>query len=275
MAEKKKFTFISLASGSSGNCYYLQTSAITLLIDAGIGPRVMKKRLAQYNLNYEGIDAILITHDHADHIKGVGYFGEKRNVPVYATEKVHAGMNRSYCMTYKLTNSARVVEKEVTFSLGDVQITPFEVSHDSTDSVGYLLQIGDLNFCVCTDVGHLSETVIRYASQAQLLVLESNYDEDMLQRGPYPYHLKQRIVGDNGHLSNADAARFVREFAHKDVRHIWLCHLSQDNNHPQLAYKNMEQALMDTGHIVGEDVQLDVLKRLTPSDMYIYEYTSK
>lgn len=273
MAEKKEFTFISLASGSSGNCYYLKTSEITILVDAGIGPRVMKKRLAEHKLTYEDIDAILITHDHADHIKGVGYFGEKRNVPVYSTEKVHAGMNRSYCMTYKLTNSVRIVEKEVSFTLGDVHITPFDVSHDSTDSVGYLLKIGDLNFCVCTDVGHISETVIQYASQAHLLVLESNYDEDMLQRGPYPYHLKKRIVGEKGHLSNADAARFVREFAHKDVRHIWLCHLSQDNNHPQLAYKNVEQALMDAGHMVGEDVKLDVLKRLTPSEMYKYEYT--
>lgn len=266
--EKSTVRFISLASGSSGNCYYLGYKDYGILIDAGIGIRTIKKRLKEVNISMESLRGVLITHDHADHIKAVGHLGEKLNIPIYTTVSIHEGINRSYCMTEKLYSSVRHIEKEHPIQLADFHVEAFEVPHDGTDNVGYCIQVAGKTFSFLTDLGEITELAARYIQKANYLILEANYDEEMLQMGPYPAYLKQRIAGKNGHLSNIAAANFLAENIHPGLKQIWLCHLSKDNNHPELACKTIELKLREKNINIGKDVDLCALKRMTPSELY-------
>ena len=164
-----KLSFLSLASGSSGNCYYLGTPEFGVLIDAGIGIRTIKKVLKDKAIDFSKIVAVLITHDHADHIKTVGCLGEKHCIPVYTTEAVHRGISKSRYVEETLVSSRKVIEKEVPFMIRDFRITAFEVPHDSTDNVGYYIEYGDHKFTLATDVGHITETVSKYMGMANHL----------------------------------------------------------------------------------------------------------
>lgn len=266
-----KVRFISLASGSSGNCYYLGTGKYGILIDAGIGIRTIKKALKEINVSLETIRAVFVTHDHADHIKAVGHLGEKFNIPVYTTARIHEGINKSYCMTEKLSSSVRYLEKEQPMKLEDFCIESFEVPHDGTDNVGYCIEIGEKVFSFLTDLGEITPTAAKYICKANYLIIEANYDEEMLKMGPYPTYLKERISSSTGHMSNSDTAEFLAENINEHLKYIWLCHLSKDNNHPELAFKTIEWKLKAKGVLVGKDVQLLALKRSTPSDLYEFE----
>ncbi len=266
-----KIKFISLASGSSGNCYYLGTDKHGILIDAGIGIRTIKRNLKEVNLSLTNVRAVFITHDHADHIKAVGHLGEKYNIPVYSTKEIHEGINKSYCMTEKLYSSVHYINKEEPMEIDEFKILAFEVPHDGTDNVGYCIEIGDKIFSFLTDLGHITETAAHYICKANYLILEANYDLEMLRMGPYPKYLKERIAGPNGHMSNTDTADFLAENITENLKYIWLCHLSKDNNHPELAYKTVEWKLKSKGIIVGKDVQLIALKRSSPSDFYEFD----
>lgn len=266
-----KLIFFSLASGSSGNCYYLGTPEYGLLIDAGIGIRTIKKVLKDRSIDLSQIVAILVTHDHADHIKTVGYLGEKMSISVYTTEGVHRGIAKSRYVEETLTTSKRVIEKEVPFFIRDFEVTAFPVPHDSTDSVGYYIKYGKHRFTIATDVGHINEKVSEYICKANHLVLEANYDDEMLRYGNYPQFLKERVAGPIGHLSNQEAAEFLATHYTLDLKNIWLCHLSRDNNHPELAYKTVDIRLFEEGIRVGKDVSLVALKRTTPSDVYEFD----
>lgn len=261
--------FMSLGSGSSGNSYYLQAGSTRLLIDAGISPRTMKKHLRGAGVNLEDIDAVFVTHDHADHIKAVGYLANDLDKPVYATELVHQGINRNFCVSSKLTpKHVRVIQKEVAVQVGDFVVTAFDVPHDSTDCVGYRLEADSIVFCLLTDVGHVTSTLEGQVALADYIVLESNHDENMLVMGNYPAYLKGRIRGDKGHLSNGDSARLLAEHATPRLKHVWLCHLSEENNHPELARKTMETVCRSYGIVLGKDFAMDILKRKMPSEMY-------
>lgn len=260
---------MSLGSGSSGNSYYLQAGCTSLLIDAGISPRTMKKHLKGAGVALEDIDAVFVTHDHADHIKAVGYMANDLDKPVYATELVHQGINRNFCVTSKLTpEHVRVIQKEVPVRVGDFTVTAFDVPHDSTDCVGYRVEAGGVTFCLLTDVGHVTPTLEEQVAVADYIVLESNHDEDMLMMGNYPAYLKGRIRGPKGHLNNQDAARLLAEHATPRLKHVWLCHLSEENNHPELARKTMETVCRSFGILPGKDFAMDILKRKVPSQMY-------
>lgn len=266
-----KLSFISLASGSSGNCYYLGTKEYGILIDAGIGIRTIRKVLKDYGIDFSRIIAVLITHDHADHIKTVGCLGEKFNIPVYATEAVHTGIEKSRYVEESLTLSKRVIEKEICFHIRDFGITAFEVPHDSSDNVGYHIVFGTHKFTFATDVGHVTETVAKYVRMANHLIIEANYDEEMLRFGSYPPFLKERVASPTGHLSNREAAEFLAANYSEQLKDIWLCHLSRDNNHPELAYKTIDIRLFQEGIRVGKDVSLTALKRTTPSEIFEFE----
>ena len=196
---------------------------------------------------------------------------EKMNIPVYTTARIHAGINRSYCMTEKLSSSVRYLEKQEPMMLEDFRIESFEVPHDGTDNVGYCIEIDGKVFSFLTDLGEITPTAARYISKAHYLILEANYDEEMLKMGPYPQYLKERIASRTGHMSNSDTAEFLAENITEHLRYIWLCHLSKDNNHPELAFKTVEWKLKNKGVIVGKDVQLLALKRNTPSELYVFE----
>lgn len=262
--------FLSLGSGSCGNCYFLGTGSYGILIDAGIGIRSIKKYLAGNGIAWGQIKALLITHDHADHIKSAGNVGERCGIPVYCTESMHQGMNRNYCMTQKLSNaSVRYICKEVPFMIDDFKITAFEVPHDGTDNVGYCIEIDGKTFTIATDIGHITPTALPYLNKANYLVLEANYDAQMLQDGPYPLFLKERITNGNGHLCNDEMALYIKEHYRSALKHVWLCHLSEENNHPALVQKCIEQALESLGVTPNVETKVTVLKRRTPSVLYL------
>lgn len=176
--------FICLGSGSSGNSYFLFSENYGILIDAGIGIRTLKKHFNTCGLSLKQIKAVLITHDHADHVKAVGSLANEYGIPVYATELVHGGIKRNYCVHPKLKEeNIRFLQKGQTLELDHFVITPFDVPHDSADNVGYSVQYGDVNFCLITDAGHVTEQFGGYIAQANYLVLEANHDEDMLMMG--------------------------------------------------------------------------------------------
>ncbi len=257
-----KYSFFSLSSGSCGNCYYLGNSHYGILIDAGIGPRIIKKRLAEYGVDYTSIYALLITHDHYDHIRAAGYLGEKYNIPVYATETVHEGIRKCPLVKNSLIGRNRcVIEKEKSFVIEDFRITAFDVPHDSSDNAGYFFEFGNHKLTLATDVGKITERIAYYVSKSHHLIIESNYDEAMLRNGNYPFHLKQRITNGNGHLSNRQTADFLAENFPSQLKNIWLCHLSGDNNHPDLALKTTNDRLKEKGIPVGTDVNVDVFRR--------------
>ena len=263
--------FLSLASGSSGNCYFIGTSEYGMLIDAGIGIRSIKKILKEHDIDLSQIMAVLVTHDHTDHIKVVGCLGEKYNIPIYATEEVHQGIARSRYVEEVITTSKRIVKKEEPFTIRDFEITAFEVLHDGSDNVGYHITFGNHKFTLATDVGQITPDIERYMRVSNHLVIEANYDTEMLRNGNYPAFLKSRIESTTGHLSNKEAADFLCSIFDECHRNIWLCHLSRDNNHPELAYKTVQLALRQFGIVVGKDVNLTALKRTTPSDIYFFE----
>ena len=218
--------FLSFGSGSSGNCYLLFTDTDCLMIDCGVGIRTLKKHFHNYGLQLKMVHNMLITHDHADHVKSVGSVS------------------------------------------GDFKVTPFEVPHDSTDCVGYSIEHNGIRFTLITDCGHITEEIAHFISISNYLVIEANHEPEKLIAGPYPRHLKERISGPNGHLSNEACAQALVENASPILHHVWLCHLSDENNHPELAKKTIETVLRDSGIVVGKDFMVEVLKRKIPSELY-------
>jgi phosphoribosyl 1,2-cyclic phosphodiesterase len=265
-----KLRFQSFASGSSGNCYFIGNASNGILIDAGIGVKTIRKCLKNIGLDFNNILGVFVTHDHADHIKAVGPVGEKYRVPVYSTRKIHEGIHRSYCVTEKLYSSRKFIEKGESVDVGDFKVSAFHVSHDSTDCVGYTVEYQGKRFTFATDLGYVSPEVAEHAVQADYLLLEANYDEQMLRQGPYPVQLQERIMADTGHLSNDQAGRFLAEHYNPRTKHIFLCHLSRENNLPEVAYTTIQNYLEEKKVVVGQDVQLVTLERTDPSELYIF-----
>lgn len=265
--------FMSLGSGSSGNCYLLQSGGSSILLDAGISMRTIKKHLKDCGISLESdVDAVFITHDHADHIKAVGSLASDCGKRIYATELVHEGIACNRCLKISIPAERKAfVEKGKPMEVGAFRITPFEVPHDSRDCVGYVVEADGVRFCLVTDVGHVTEEICQQVSAANYLVLEANHDKDMLFMGKYSAFLKSRISSDRGHLNNEQAATLLAEHATPRLRHVWLCHLSEENNHPVLARKTAEAVLRSHGIVPGVDFLLDILKRKTPSEFYVLE----
>ena len=240
-----------------------------LLIDLGVGLRGLKKDCRDYGVSLAKVRHVLITHDHADHIKSVGSFSGEYHVPVYATREVHAGINRNYCVTKKLiAEQTRFVQKGVTIQVGEFQVTPFGVPHDSTDNVGFFIEAGGTNFCLVTDAGYVTDDIRQYIRRARNLVIEANHDVEMVMGGPYPKFLKDRILSPTGHLSNRDCGTAIVDNMSEQLQRVWLCHLSQENNHPELARKTVGGILRSHGVIDNVDLQLEVLRRTTPTGPY-------
>lgn len=264
--------FISFGSGSSGNCYYLSTGTDALLIDIGVGLRGLKKDCREYGVSLSQIRHVLVTHDHADHIKSVGSFSHDYQIPVYATREVHVGMTRNYCVSQKVPSElARILEKGHTEQIGDFVVIPFAVPHDSSDNVGYFIEAGGTNICIITDAGMVTDEMKCYIQRARHLVIEANHDTEMVLSGPYPKFLKDRILSQTGHLCNRDCAQAVVDNMSDFLQHVWLCHLSEENNHPELARKTVDTVFRNYGVIPGVDLQLEVLKRNSPTGPYDLE----
>lgn len=266
-----RLRFQSFASGSSGNCYYIGNASCGILIDAGIGVRTIKKNLRALGLDFQHIWGVFVTHDHADHIRAVGSLGEIHHVPVYTTRKIHEGINNSYCVTEKLNGSRRFIEKNETIEIAGFNITAFQVSHDATDSVGYTVEYQGKRFTFATDQGYVCEEASQHLRSAHYMVFEANYDESMLSTGPYPADLKRRIRSNTGHLSNNQTGEFLAENYQDHLEAVFLCHLSKENNHPDVAFTTVKSYLEKKNIRVGKDLKLVILERFAPTELFIFD----
>ncbi|MCK9625364.1 MAG: MBL fold metallo-hydrolase [Bacteroidales bacterium] len=253
--------FISLSSGSNGNCYYLGNDRTSLLIDVGIGGRTIKKRLAEHDISVDTIDMVLVTHDHVDHIKYLGSFTERFQKPVFTTEKLHRSLTFHFCTKGHMGGCVKNTKPGEMTEYNGVKFSPFFVPHDATETVGYFIDFFGEKFTFITDLGEVTDDVVKYARLADHLIIESNYDVDMLIMGSYSPELKLRIMKGHGHLSNEQTAGLLKRAYHKELKSIYLCHLSENNNTPDLALKSAESALLSIGVRPGNDVMLYCLPR--------------
>lgn len=275
--------FMSFSSGSNGNCYFLHDGTNGIIIDAGVSLRRLKKYLIQRGFSLDSFQAILVTHDHLDHIRHLGSWCKHLNKPVYATSVLHEALMWHTFTRDWIAPCRRVLEEGSTvLNLGpDVamedcpSVKHFVVPHDATQTVGYLIEWHGTRFFLMTDAGRVTTEAIEYASSADAVVFESNYDMGMLIGGPYPHDLKMRICKGNGHLSNDECAEAVRRFWHPGLKNLFLCHLSENNNTPALAFEATAEALrsIDAGDgLTAKDVtNLQTLPRTTPSQVYILQ----
>ena len=261
--------FQAFGSGSSGNSYYLGTREQGILIDAGISARTIHKYLQAIGVDFNNILGVLITHDHADHIRAVGTLGERVHLPIFTTPEIHAGIDRNYGVKEKLRTSRRYFQKDVEWNLGPFTIQTCSISHDSTDCLCYAIEAFGQHFMIATDCGAPNEKMEAFIRQSNHIVIEANHDEQMLLNGPYPTYLKERILSDRGHQSNETCGELLERNWHDGIRNIWLCHLSQENNDPALAYETIAEHLLEIGIMPREDVYVKVLDRLNKSPLYI------
>lgn len=220
-------------------------------------------------LDYANIMGVLITHDHADHIRAVGTLGERVHLPIYASRLIHEGINRNYGVQEKLRTSQRYYEVGVEWELMGMKINTFAVSHDSTQCVGYVIDYQAQRFMIATDCGEPNAEMEAYIRTANHIVIEANHDEQMLLNGPYPTYLKQRILSPKGHQSNVTCGRLLAENYHEQMRNVFLCHLSHENNDPNVAMNTITEILLNEGIMPGADIFLTPLERLSPSPVYV------
>jgi len=250
--------FCSLYSGSSGNSIYFGTEQTHILVDAGVSGARITKALQEIDVKPENIKAILITHEHSDHTIGAGIFSRKYGVPIYAREKTWKAMRKDLG---KLAEENIVIINKENFALGDVEVCNYSIPHDAADPVAYTFYANNKKVSIATDIGFVTEDIYKNVLGSDIALIESNHDIDMLQGGRYPLHLKQRILSNHGHLSNVGAAAFITELAKNGTKHIYMGHLSHENNCPELAMKAAESALSECGFDVGKDVHICVASR--------------
>jgi len=251
--------FCSLFSGSSGNSIFLGTDNAKLLIDAGLSAKRVIEALVSIGENPRELSAILVTHEHSDHIKGAGVISRKFNVPIYANESTWEIME---CQIGPISlNNKNFFNTGSEFEINDVCIRAFPIPHDASEPVGFSFYAENRKITLATDIGHVNRQLLNYFEMSDLLLLESNHDVEMLRVGPYPWWLKKRIMGDTGHLSNEMAGKTIAYMAEKGTKRFLLGHLSKENNFPELAYQTVYNALYEKKIEVGVDVMLDVVLR--------------
>ena len=260
-------TFCTLFSCSSGNAVYFATDRGALLVDCGMSGRQVLDALCAAGLDPADLKALLITHEHSDHVKGVGVLSRRLSLPVYATAGTWQGMDGT--VGELAPHNRIVIRAGESFFLNDLEIAPFSIPHDAADPVGYRIFARDHSVAVATDLGYFSQDVRDAVTGADLVLLESNHDPDLLRQNPhYPQRLKTRILGKKGHLSNQSGAEAAVHLAKNGTRHLLLGHLSSENNTPDLAYRTAHAALTDAGARVGCDVTLHVAARYRASYLY-------
>ncbi len=236
----------SLNSGSNGNCYYLSNHDDAVLIDAGISCRETEKRIKRLGLSVRKLKAIFISHEHGDHIHGVASLSKKYKLPVYITP-----LTRQFSNVQLHDESVKPFKAYEPVTIGTMNITGFPKLHDASDPHSFIIKNNDVTVGVFTDIGSLDKHVISNFKQCHAVFLESNYDEDKLMNGSYPYPLKERIRGTHGHLSNAQALQLFLEHRSEFLSHLFLSHLSRENNSPQLVRDAFEPHAGDTKIIVA------------------------
>lgn len=246
--------FSVLASGSTGNAIYVETEKHRFLVDAGLSGKQMEKQFDQIGRSMEGLTGVLVTHEHSDHIKGLGIIARKYQLPIYANEKTWLAMDGH--IGEIAVEQKNVFGMEAIHSFGSVDIQSFGVSHDAAEPMFYVFHEGEKKLVLITDTGYVSERMKGIIANADTYVFESNHDIHMLRMGRYPWNVKRRILSDVGHVSNEDAAVAMSEVLGDRTKRFYLAHLSADNNMKELARMSVTQTLKEKGLLVGEGFEL-------------------
>jgi phosphoribosyl 1,2-cyclic phosphodiesterase len=260
-----KLNFCSLSSGSSGNCYYIGNEFHGILIDAGISATLIRKFLKEMGISIQSIMGVLITHNHSDHIKGLEILSRKNKLPAFTTAKIWESILSPRIQISR--DCIREIPLQKSFHLAGFDIEAFPVYHDAPETIGFHICAGDRKITIVTDLGHICQIAAPYIKNANLLVIESNYDEQMLLNGGYPYYLKARIQSDNGHLGNHQTSEFLANIINDNLSHICLAHLSKNNNTPEKALQTLQKTLSDRGIILSGKQSVSILKRNLPTEM--------
>ncbi|SET01319.1 Phosphoribosyl 1,2-cyclic phosphodiesterase [Natronincola peptidivorans] len=264
-----KVQFCSLASGSSGNCHFISNGEEHLLVDAGLSGKKIQSKLQEIGFEPNKLTGIFISHEHNDHICGAGILSRRFDIPIYANEATWQAME-SKLGSIKQEN-IKIFKTETTLHVGNLQITPYSISHDAADPVGFVLKNKTVKISIATDLGHINQGILDKIGDSHLVVLESNHDEDMLKAGNYPYYLKRRILSDHGHLSNEAAGNAIVDLMKMNVKNILLAHLSKENNFPELAIMTVKSILDSHKINIGKDISIDLAHRDKASHLYAFE----
>ncbi|MBD5183332.1 MAG: MBL fold metallo-hydrolase [Bacteroidales bacterium] len=280
-ADDNRMFYVSLGSGSSGNSCYVGTAKGGILIDAGIKTEDIERRLLENGISMGNVKGLFLTHDHSDHVRySYNLLRKYRHIRLFCTPRVLKGLLQRHSISKRIKEYHEPIFKEIPKKILDMEITAFEVPHDGLDNMGFSIEFGDKRFVLATDLGAVTDRARYYMSRANYLVIEANYDADMLRLGRYPEYLKARIQTERGHMQNEATAEFLKEIINPDLKYIFLCHLSKDNNTPAKALKAVRDALESVGKRVGDgeetiadreaDVQLAVLPRFDSSRWYVF-----
>lgn len=251
--------FCTIASGSSGNSLYIGTEHTRILIDAGVSGKRITEGLGTVGVVGNQVDALFITHEHLDHVKGAGVFSRRFDVPVYATMETWDAMEDT--LGKIAPRNRRYVYEGEPCVINDMCINPFSIPHDAANPVGYGVTVGDKKVTVATDIGHVTDALRENLTDSDILLLEANHDEELLKKGSYPWRLKQRILGEKGHLSNKTAGALLSEIMSGRLKHVFLGHLSEENNRPHLAYETVAD-ILENNHIkLGGSLKMDMAAR--------------
>lgn len=252
--------YYNLCSSSSGNASFIGDLEGGILFDAGVGVRNFKKLLEAAGLTPQSVKAIFVTHEHSDHVRGLETISTRHNIPIYGT----AGTLRCLLDSGRLSGTQQLRILDGKTEIAGYEVFPFPTSHDSPGSVGYRVHTPDgASAGICTDLGYVTSAVLEGISGCDFVMLEANYDEEMLRNGPYPYFLKQRIAGRKGHLSNQQCAETLDKLIRTGTKQVALAHLSEHNNLPALAYESVSSYLAERGLRLDADYRLDVLPKVS------------
>ena len=238
--------FCSLYSGSSGNSLFVETENTRLLIDAGVSSKKIENALDGLNINPSSIDGILITHEHSDHTQGLGTFSRKFNIPVFVNSKTLDNMPKQ--RDKLIAENIKNFEVGDNFNINDLKISSFSIPHDAANPCGFNISNGSKTISIATDIGHMTNDILKMLEECEFLMLESNYDPEVLKCSSYPYILKTRIAGPNGHLPNEIAGKTISHLLKCNLKQAMLGHLSKESNFPELAYKTVVDELISNNY---------------------------
>lgn len=258
--------FCSLSSGSSGNCQYIETDRMKILVDGGLSGKKIKSLLDSIDVSPTAIDCILVTHEHRDHSKGVGVMSRRYDIPILANENTWVNMER--IIGEIKDKNIKILETDKDFQLKDLGIHPFRTFHDAAEPIGLCFYHKNVKISIMTDTGWVNNDMKKIIEGSSLYMLESNHDIDMLKGGKYPLYLKRRILGTKGHLSNLEAGKILSELLTGNGETVLLAHLSQENNKPDLAHKTVKQCIEGYGLNIHRDVTLDLTYRERATKVY-------
>ena len=262
MERMKKMKLPSIASGSSGNCVFVSTDQCSLLVDAGISAKRIEQGLLEIGEQARDLSGILITHEHIDHISGLGVLMRRYKLPVFATAPTIDSMRKSGKLGEVDTSLFYAVTEDVPFQIDDIVIDPSTIWHDAARPVCYSFYNNDIKASIATDLGNFDEYLIEKLADSNILFVEANHDVHMLEVGRYPYPLKQRILGKKGHLSNERCGQLLCKLMNDNLEQIYLGHLSKDNNYPDLAYESVNLELRLHGiDLTEKGIEMEVAKR--------------